>query len=79
MSDTAIVFVFIPGLFLTMLLLLEVGRRIGMRRMAEETDRERVGVTRVDGAIYGLLGLLVAFTFYGAASRFEVAADRGAT
>ena len=71
MSDTTIVFVFIPGLFLTMLLLLEVGRRIGLRRLAEETERERVGLSTVEGAIYGLLGLLVAFTFYGAASRFE--------
>ena len=44
MSDTTIVFVFIPGLFPTMLLLLEVGRWIGMRRMAGETERERVGI-----------------------------------
>jgi hypothetical protein len=71
MSDTAIVLLFIPGLFLLMLLLLGVGRRIGMRRMAEETERERVFLITVEGAIYGLLGLLVAFTFAGAASRFE--------
>jgi hypothetical protein len=71
MSDTTIVFVFIPVLFLFMLLFLEVGRRIGMRRMAEETERERVGLVTVETAIYALLGLLVAFTFAGAASRFE--------
>ncbi len=71
MSDTTIVFLFIPGLFLTMLALLEVGRRIGMRRMAGETERERVGLITVETAIYAVLGLLVAFTFSGAASRFE--------
>jgi len=71
MSDTAVVFLFIPGLFLFMLALLDVGRRIGMRRMAAETERERVGLVTVETAIYALLGLLVAFTFSGAASRFE--------
>ncbi|MGH7260397.1 MAG: DUF4239 domain-containing protein, partial [Nitrospiraceae bacterium] len=71
MSDTTIVFVFIPGLFLTMLLFLEVGRRIGMRRMGEETERQRSGLLTIETAIYGLLGLLVAFTFSGASSRFE--------
>ena len=72
MSDTTIVFLFIPGLFLTMLLFLEVGRRIGMWRMREETERQRAGLVTVETAIYGLLGLLVAFTFAGAASRFEM-------
>ena len=71
MSDTNFVLLFAPGLFLLMLLLLGIGRGIGMRRMAEETERERVFVITVEGAIYGLLGLLVAFTFSGAASRFE--------
>jgi len=72
MSDTTIVFLFIPGLFLTMLALLEVGRRIGMRRIPEETERERVGLITVETAIYGLLRLVMAFTFAGAASRFEM-------
>jgi hypothetical protein len=71
MSDTTVVFLFIPGLFLTMLLFLEVGRRFAMRRMGEETERQRSGLVTVETAIYALLGLLVAFTFSGAASRFE--------
>ncbi len=71
MSDTTIVFLFIPSLFLTMLLFLEVGRRIGLKRLAEETERQRAGLVTVETAIYGLLGLLVAFTFAGASSRFE--------
>ncbi len=51
MSDTTIVFLFIPGLFLFMLALLEVGRRIGMRRMAGETERQRAGLITVETAI----------------------------
>jgi hypothetical protein len=39
------------GLFLLMLLLLGIGRRIGMRRMAEETERERLFLITVEGAI----------------------------
>ena len=71
MSENTIILMFIPGLFLAMLLLVEVGRRIGLKRMAEETERERVGLVTIETAIYGLLGLLIAFTFSGAASRFE--------
>jgi hypothetical protein len=71
MNETVVVFLFIPGLFFIMLLLLGLGRRFGMQRMAEETERERIFLITVEGAIYGLLGLMVAFTFAGAASRFE--------
>jgi len=71
MSDADLVFQYIPGLFLTMLLFLAIGRRLGMRWMADETERERIFLITVQGAIYGLLGLLLAFMFSGAASRFE--------
>src|SRR5262249_29886597 len=58
------------GLFAGMMVLLEVGRRWGLRRAAQPEDhRENLG--GVEAAIYGLLGLLVAFPFSGAASRFE--------
>ena len=59
------------ALFAGMLVLLEVGRRVGLRRMREEGDGARGGVAAMDGAIFGLMGLLIAFTFSGAASRFE--------
>ncbi|HKA46364.1 MAG TPA: hypothetical protein VKF40_30505 [Burkholderiales bacterium] len=64
-------FVVVPGLFLVMLLFLKVGYRMGVKRLTEETEQERVGMVSVETAIYGLLGLLVAFTYSGAASRFE--------
>lgn len=71
MSDTTLIFMFLPGLFLCVLLFVWIGRRIGGRRSAEETERERVGLVTVETAIYGLLGLMVAFSFSGASSRFD--------
>ncbi len=57
------------GLFLGMLLALEVGRHLGTQRRAKEPDGIASGA--VDGAVFGLLGLLVAFSFSGALSRFD--------
>ena len=62
---------FAGGLFLGMLLLLETGRRIGIRRAAQDPEGAQRGIGAVEGAIFGLLGLLIAFTFSGAASRFN--------
>jgi hypothetical protein len=59
------------ALFLGMLLLLEVGRRRGLRRLAKDPEGARHGIGAANGALFGLLGLLVAFTFSGAASRFD--------
>jgi len=53
------------------LLFLELGRRIGLRRLKQEGDGAGAGVGVVEGAVFALLGLLVAFTFSGAAARFE--------
>jgi hypothetical protein len=60
------------ALFLGMLLLLEIGRRIGLRRGAKDADGESEGVGAVGGAVFALLGLLLAFTFSGATLRFDV-------
>ena len=59
------------GVFIGMVILQEVGRRVGHRRMARDPEGARAGVGAIDGAVFGLLGLLVAFTFSGAASRFD--------
>ena len=65
------VLLFAVGLFLGMLMLLEVGRRIGARRLAQDPEGAEAGVGTVEGAVFALLGLLIAFTFSGAASRFD--------
>jgi len=59
------------GLFISMLLFLEVGRQLGVRRFAERGSADSAGVGVVDGAVYGLLALLIGFTFSGAADRFD--------
>ena len=56
------------ALFGCLLLSLDIGRRLGRRSLSEEAVN---GTGAVDGAIYALLGLLLAFTFSGAAQRFD--------
>lgn len=51
--------------------LLEAGRRTGERRLRDDPDGARTGIGTVDAALFSLLGLLIAFTFSGAASRFD--------
>jgi hypothetical protein len=63
--------VFAVLLLMGMLLMLEVGRRFGVRRRQNESEGERSGLGTVEGAVFALFGLMVAFTFSGAASRFN--------
>lgn len=49
----------------------EAGRRLGLRRLAKHPDGAKAGLGAVEGAVFGLFGLVVAFTFSGAASRFD--------
>jgi hypothetical protein len=59
------------ALFLGMLLCFEIGRRVGIKRLARDPEGVTKGSGPVEAAVLGLLGLLIAFTFSGAASRFE--------
>jgi hypothetical protein len=63
------------GLFIGILILMDVGRRLGARRLASDPEGARAGTGTVEGAVFALLGLLVAFTFSGAAARFDVRRD----
>lgn len=58
------------ALFLGILAMLEAGWRIGCEHGKREAAT-RAGVSLIDGSIYGLFGLLLAFTFSSAASRFD--------
>jgi len=58
-------------LFLGMLILLETGRRLGVRRRPKESEGERGSLGTIEGAVFALFGLLMAFTFSGAALRFN--------
>ncbi|MBS0391397.1 MAG: DUF4239 domain-containing protein [Proteobacteria bacterium] len=60
------------GLFLGMLIFFETGRYVGKKRLTRDPDGAATGAGPAEAAVFGLLGLLLAFTFSGAASRFEV-------
>jgi hypothetical protein len=55
------------------LVLLKIGRRVGLRRIAEEGDTASKGLSEIEGAIFALLGLILAFLFSGAPTRFDAA------
>ncbi|HSB28425.1 MAG TPA: hypothetical protein VLE19_11250 [Pyrinomonadaceae bacterium] len=57
-------------MFVGMLVCLEIGRRIGKRHLAKDPQL-MTSHNSVDGAIFALYGLLLAFTFSGAPSRFD--------
>jgi hypothetical protein len=59
------------GLLLALVACSEVGRRIGLAQIARDPDGLPRGSGAAEAAVFALLGLLLAFTFSGAASRFE--------
>jgi hypothetical protein len=59
------------GLFLGMVLFLEVGHRLRLRAMLINPEKSMAGLGVVEGALFGLMGLVIAFTFSGAAARFD--------
>jgi hypothetical protein len=71
MNVTFIGALFAVGLGIGIVVLLEVGRRIGARQIAEEGESASKGFGAIEGAIFGLMGLILAFSFSGAASRFD--------
>lgn len=58
------------GLLLLLFASLEVGFRAGRRSMAEADARAAGQIGSIQGAILGLLGLLLAFSFSAAGTRF---------
>lgn len=53
------------------IVLLEVGRRIGARRLAKEGEAAAKGFGAIEAAVFALLGLILAFSFSGALTRFD--------
>ncbi len=66
-----LIMMFCICLFAGILIFLEAGRRIGRSRMLKNPSGFEKGTGAVEGAVFGLLGLIIAFTFSGAASRLE--------
>jgi len=58
--------------FFGILVCLAVGRRAGQRSLPHHGDVAPPGVGSLEAAVFALLGLLIAFTFSGALTRFDV-------
>lgn len=71
MSHTITSILLTGGLFVGMIALLELGRWLGRRRLGKDEEGGRAGLGAVEGAVFALMGLLIAFTFSGAATRFD--------
>jgi hypothetical protein len=59
------------GLSLAMLIALEFGRRVGRAAFAADSGRRPAGLSAVEAVCFGVLGLLLAFTFSGAGDRLD--------
>jgi hypothetical protein len=53
------------------LALLAYGRRLGQRHLAKADGKPMAGLDAVEGAVFALLGLLIAFALSGALQRFD--------
>jgi multisubunit Na+/H+ antiporter MnhG subunit len=59
------------ALFIGMLLFIELGRMLGNRRRLRYPDAYQRGAGAIEASVFGLMGLLLAFTFYAAGSRYD--------
>lgn len=57
--------------FISSLILLNYGRQLGLRYMEKEGVGSMSGLPTIEGAVFGLVGLLLAFTISGALQRFD--------
>jgi len=71
MASVVSILTFVAVLFFGMLAMIELGRRLRVRQHAMHAEGAGLGLGAVEGAVFALLGLLIAFTFSGAASRFD--------
>ncbi|WP_256675841.1 DUF4239 domain-containing protein [Pseudomonas sp. R5(2019)] len=63
------------AIFFVIVVSLELGRWLGKRQLAIDPEGARTGIGAIEGAVFGLLALLIAFTFSGAASRLDARRD----
>ena len=57
--------------FISSLILLNYGRRLGLKYLEEKGADSMAGLPAVEGAVFALIGLLVAFTVSGALHRYD--------
>lgn len=64
-------FVIVGVLFVTMILAIETGHRVGLRTKGALPETLRTQITAIQGAILGILALLLGFTFSLALQRYD--------
>lgn len=64
------------AIFGAVLAAIELGRWVGARQRRAAPGTADSGLGAMDSAIFGLFGLLLAFTFFGAASRYDQRRDQ---
>src|SRR5215469_8319790 len=57
-------------LFVGLVVCLEIGYRLGVRRVKTTPDAHE-GFGAIEGAVFGLFGLLLSLSFFGAATRLD--------
>jgi hypothetical protein len=71
MGFSLFTFLVVLALFAGMLGFQELGWRLGRRQLVRHPGGSSKNLGTLEGAVFGLMGLLMAFTFSGAASRFD--------
>jgi hypothetical protein len=59
------------ALLVSMVLIYELGRQIGRAQIRRDPKGLAKGIGAAEGSVFGLLGLIIAFTFSGAGNRLE--------
>src|SRR5437867_645752 len=62
----------ISGIVAGILLSIEVGHQVGRRRWAGLPATARTVPPTLEASVFGLMGLLITFIFYGAGTRFDI-------
>src|SRR5215470_9990759 len=60
------------AIFVGVVLFLRLGRRVGLWAIARDGVAGTPNISSLEAAVFALLGLLIAFTFSGALSRFDI-------
>jgi hypothetical protein len=74
MSNTEMIVLFsfvVSGLIGVVLLSLECGHRLGVRQRTRSPHTVPTVHPTIEASVFGLMGILIGFTFYGAGSRFD--------
>src|SRR5258706_3320925 len=72
MSYLSLTYLIVPVFLVAMLVLMGIGHRVGTHRIHEDTESVRMGLVSVETAVFGVLGLILAFTYSGASTRFQL-------